>query len=232
MKTMHRLAFGAAALLLTGASFAQSTSPAIVTSEASIVDNPGLLGRSYLDFNYSWVDFNEDIGRPRGFIAGLSANTAVSRGLDVGLGYSYFRENNHRNPFTGTDFDVRSHQLATAATFFGNYMGSGVKPFISGAIGYQWSRGDLQSFRIDDDDWAWGASAGAEVPLGRFALTPRISYSDDFHGNTKGMWSYGGELHHWFSEKMGGYADVTFHEPRETFAPDYWTYTAGLRFRF
>lgn len=234
---MNKLALALAGLVLAGTAYAQTaatTTTAVPTSTAAgatRLDTPGVLGNSFVDFNYSWVDFHEDRIDADGFIAGVSGNTPVAPGLDVGLGYSYFRENNHRNPFNNSSFDARSHLLATSATLYGQ--GPGLKPFVSAAVGYQWSRGDLQSFRTYDDQWVWGASVGAEFPLGRFALTPRISYSNTFDDGTDGgEWSYGGEAHHWFTERVGGYLDATFHEPRARFAPDYWTYTAGVRLRF
>jgi hypothetical protein len=233
MKTTHKLALGLAALLLAGSTYGQTTpttSTVYPTSSPSIQDNPGKLGHTFADFNYSWVDFQEANGDPEAFVAGVSGNTPISRGLDLGLGYSYFRENGHRNPFTGSDFDVRSHSLSSALTFYRPM--AGFKPFVSGGLGYRWSKGDIQSFRVEDDDWAWGASAGAEIPLGTFALTPRAAYGDTFDGGYNGTWHFGTELHKWFSEKAGAYLDATFHNPRTAAIPEYWTYTAGFRLRF
>ena len=193
-------------------------------------DNPGVLGHTYLDLNYSWVDFTENRIDADAYIAGLRGNAPVSPNLDAGLSYAYYRENGNGSIFTSSPFDVRVHQLAGDLTFYGR--GPGLKPFVSGAIGYQWSRGDIQNLSIDDGDWLWGASVGAEIPLGRSALTPRISYLNTLGGNDEAQWSYGGEFHHWFSEGFGGYVDATFHDPRENFAAEYWTYTAGVRFRF
>lgn len=233
MKITHKIALGLTALLWAAVSHAQTNASAVYPSNPSLSlrDNPGVLGHSYADLNYSWVDFDETGIDANGFIAGLSGNVPIARGLDVGLGYNYYRENNHRNPFNNSSFDVRYHQLATSATFYTPTSFNGAKPFLGGMVGYQWARGDLQSFRTYDDDWTWGATAGVEIPLGTFALTPRVSYSDTMRGGSLGSWHYGAEAHHWFSEKLGGYLDATFHDPRGA-APEAWTYTAGLRFRF
>jgi hypothetical protein len=238
--TIDKRALGLAALILAGlicaqtATYGQAAStytPPTPSPATSLADNPGILGQSYADLHYSWVNFRGGDVDANGYIAGFSGNAPVARGLDVGLGYNYYRENNHRNPFNGSQFDVRYHQVATHATFFSPMRG--MKPFVSGLLGYQWSRGDIQSFRTYDNEWVWGASAGAEIPLGRIALTPRVSYTDTMHANSVGTWHYGAEAHHWFTEKVGGYLDATFHEPRHNRAgPDAWTYTAGVRFRF
>jgi hypothetical protein len=242
MKTMNSLALVGATLLAatsfgqttptTSTSTAPGTTTIYSTSAPSIRDNPGVLGHSYADFSYSWVDFDEDNASPRGFIAGVGGHAPVGRGLDLGLGYNYFRENNHRNPFNNSEFDVRSHQVTGSATFFAPM--NGMKPFVTGAVGYKWSNGDLQSFRIFDDEWVWSAGVGVEIPVGAFALTPRVAYSDDFHGSvySNAVWHYGAQAHHWFNEKLGGYVDVAFHDPHERFSAEYWTYTAGLRVRF
>ncbi len=227
MKTKETLALALAGLLLAGTGQAQMTG----RSHPSIQDNPGVLGQGFTDLNYSWVDYHRDRGLDAdGYIAGLSGNAPIARGIDVGLGYNYFRENNHRNPFTGSPYDARYHQVATEATFFAP--ASGVKPFVTGGVGYQWSRGDLQSLRTYDHEWTWAASGGVEMPMGLFALTPRITYSDTMRGGSTGAWHYGAQVHHWFTEKVGGYVDATFHDPLRNSGPESWTYTAGVRLRF
>lgn len=239
MKTTTTLALGLAVLLAAGGLHAQSTSsttyaqPTDTSAAAgtSIYDNPGVLGHGFADLNYSWVDFSEEDGLDaNGFIAGINGNVPVSRGLDVGLGYNYYRENNHRNPFTGTDFDARYHQVAGNATYFVPM--SGMKPFVSGGVGYQWSRGDIQSLSVYDSKWLWGASGGVELAFGRFAVTPRVSYTDTMHSEKFGSWHYGAEVHHWFTDRFGGYVDATYHNPRGPERFHSWTYTAGIRMRY
>ena len=231
---MNALALACATLATV--SFAQTTPTTTTTTypapATSVADNPGVLGHNYADFHYSWVDFNENNASPRGFIAGLNGNTPVSRGMDFSLGYDYFRENNHRNPFNNSPYDVRSHQATAALTLFSP--NAGIKPFFTGAVGYKWTHGDLQSFRTYDNQWVWSAGAGAEIPLGAFTVTPRIAYSDDFRGSvySAATWHYGAEANHWFSETLGGYLDVAYHDPRGRYAAEYWTYTAGVRMRF
>lgn len=229
MKTMHSFGFTLTACVLAVAVHAQTTTP---TMNPSIRDNPGTLGHSYADLNYSWVDYHRDSGIDAdGYIAGLKGNAPIGRGVDVGLGYNYYRENNHRNPFTGTPYDFRFHEVAGNATIFAP--GRAAKPFLGGMIGYQWSRGDIQRLRTYDNEWVWGASAGVELPFaGAFALTPRLSFTDTFRdGGGLGVWHYGAQAHHWFNEKFGGYLDATFHDPRRG-SVEWWSYTAGMRFRF
>jgi len=248
MKTMNNLALAFAALLLAGTSQGQTTptntssttsSPdtngsvmSRFNSNVSIRDNPGVLGHSYADLNYSWADYHRDSGLDAdGYIAGLKGNVPIARGFDFGLGYNYYRENNHRNPFTGTPYDARYHEANGQATIY-TPMGR-VKPFLSGGVGYQWSRGDIQRLRTYDHEWVWNAGAGFEALLGTVALTPRISFTDTIENRGgAGAWNYGAQAHHWFNEKVGGYLDATFHDPRKGGGVEWWTYTAGLRFKF
>jgi hypothetical protein len=233
MKAMNKLAVGITVLLLAGTGYSQTapTHGTYSTTRPSIQDNPGILGQTFADFNYSWVDYHRDGGIDAdGFIAGVAANTPIARGIDLGLGYNYYRDNNHRNPFNGTPYDARYHGVGTSATF---YAPTGrVKPFISTGLGYQWSRGDIQSLRTYDHEYVWSASGGVEVPMGLFAFTPRVSYNDTMRSNSIGAWSYGAQVHHWFNEKVGGYVDATFHDPRSGGGAEWWTYMAGVRLRF
>ena len=232
MKNMNKLALGLAALLLAGTTYAQTTANGgyFTNNGASVRDNPGVLGHSYADLSYSWIDFTENRIDADGYVAGLRGNVPVARGFDAGLGYSYYRQNGNGNIFTSSPFDLRAHQLAADATFYA--ANAAIKPFVSGAIGYEWTRGDVQSLRIDDGDWLWGGSIGAEIPVGTLAFTPRISYSDTFNGGYDGTWHYGADAHPRFNDRLGGYLDATFHDPRESTALESWTYTAGVRFRF
>jgi hypothetical protein len=249
MKNMHKLTLGIAALLLAGTSQGQTSSTStssnqnssnangptrsLFRSTASIGDNPGVLGHSFADVNYSWLDYHRDAGIDAdGFIAGINSNLPIARGLDVGLGYNYYRENNHRNPFTGSPYDARYHEAIARATFYAP-IGGGVTPFLSAGAGLQWSRGDIQRLRTFDHDWVWNASAGFEAILGAVAVTPRVSFIDSIENRGGvGLWTYGAQVHHWFNEKLGGYLDFTFHDPRTNGGPEWWTYMAGLRFRF
>jgi hypothetical protein len=76
----------------------------------------------------------------------------------------------------------------------------------------------------------WGLGFGFEVPMGALAITPRVTYTDTMEAGSDWAYHYGAEIHHWFNETAGFYADVTFNDPRVL--PASWSYFAGLRFRF
>ncbi len=234
MKSSSSIAFVVAALLCGGAAQAQSiTAP---SPSNSVRNNPGVLGQSFTDLRFGYENVRHSDADA--YDAGISGNVPVARGVDVGFGYDYYWENNSPGPIAGTHYDAHYHQLATNANFYMPLQG-GVKPFVGAAIGYQWARADFSSpftssrpVRFQDNNWVWGASAGVEVPAGAWAFTPRISYSDTMTNNSYGTWHYGAEAHHWFTEKLGGYLDATFHDPQHGYGPESWTYTAGMRFRF
>lgn len=229
MKSLSSLAAACAALLVAGTVLAQST-PSVPVSQ-----NPGVLGQSYTDLKFGYEDYRHS--GSDGYDLGLSGNVPVAKNLDVGFGYDYYRENNNPGPIPGTNYDAHYHQLSTNANYY--LPMNGVKPFVGGGVGYQWARASVSSpftssrpLRFSDDEWVWSATAGVEVPVGTWALTPRVSYSDTMTSNSYGVWHYGAEAHHWFTPKVGGYADATFNDPKNNSGPESWTYTAGLRFRF
>jgi hypothetical protein len=76
----------------------------------------------------------------------------------------------------------------------------------------------------------WGLSAGVELPVGRVAFTPHVEYFDPMVGHSKWSYRYGLEAHHWFTETMGGYADVTYNDVQRD--PNAWVYLVGVRYKF
>lgn len=246
MKKIDKLALGLAGLLLASLSYGQATAP---FRSASLRDNPGTLGHTFGDVNFSWIDFGgddfsfvddiDDIddADADGYIIGLGGNTPIARGVDAGLGYQYWREDGHVNPFDGSEFDPDFHRLSTNATL---YTPTGrTKAFFNGAVAYQWTNenlagaNDARRLRFFEDQWFFAVTGGLEIGLGTFSLTPRVSYTDTFDDIDLSSWHYGAELHTWFNEGWGGYLDATYHDPdRRDQRPESWTYKAGLRFRY
>lgn len=234
MKTITQLALGLLSLACAAATHGQTTSVAtpMATSYStppSIRDYPGTLGQKYAAFNYTWQDVR---GRGDAYDLGLAANVPLSPGLDMNIGYDYAWANDNHNPFTLQNYDVRYHTLSTGGTFYSPMTTRGPRPFLGGAVGYQWSRGDFSTLRTYDHTWVWGVVGGVEIPFGTLAITPHIAFVDTMERNSIGAWQMGGEVHTWFTETLGGFADATFHSPRTGGGRDSWGYTAGLRFRF
>ncbi len=204
------LAFGLLAAAST--SFAQNTS-ATTTSN-------GLLGQSFLEFNYSLADIDSRSDHGHGVSA--VANVPVLPGLlDVGGSYTYDWDGgtptSHANTFLG---------YANAYVAL-----EGAKPFVGVALGYSWVS---LPFGLGDHDPFWAVAAGVEIPFGAFVFTPRISYSDDFNGrigNSDDRWVYELEGHYWFSPKAGAFVSVArIDNHRDPI--DVWGYRAGVRLRF
>lgn len=225
MKKLHTLAF-AAATCFAALSYGQ-TSMTSSRGVSSIQNNPGILGHEYSDLSFGWTDFRNS--PTEGYDAAFSANVPLAPSIDAGLGYNYYWEAKHRDPFSRTSMNDRHHALDAYAKYYVPMRG--VKPFIGGGVGYEWHRGDIQRLRTYDHEWTWTAMGGVEIPVGAFAIIPQISYDDNMHGGSIGMWSYGAQVHHWFTEKIGGYVDATYMDPRGPGA-ELWRYMAGMRFRF
>ena len=113
---------------------------------------------------------------------------------------------------------------ATAYTTF-----NGVKPFVTGGVGYQWSRAS----GFSNDQALWGGAVGVEIPVASFTLTPRIAYVDDFESPrmSSQQTSYEVEANYWISPRTSVFASVGYTDVNRTNI-DSWDYSIGARFKF
>lgn len=159
----------------------------------------GVLGRGYGDIHYtkfavrdSGADINDLSFGGRG---------PILPNLDLGGSYS------HRWSPDGNRY--RASTLAANATAY--TVLAGVKPFVTGGFGYQW----LKATGSNNNDLVWSVGGGVEVPLGRFALTPRVNYLDDFRPGPRSTQELRveAEANWWVTETAaiyatGGYTNV------------------------
>jgi hypothetical protein len=194
-------------LLVAGAGYAQTAT----TSSSSL----GLLGQRYAEVSLGTQDVT---GFSNNFYdAGLAVNLPVSPSVDlsVGYGYSWLRSGirGHANTVFG------------AGTFYVPM--NGVKPFVTGALGYQWTRvGGFQ-----DNGGVWAGIVGVEIPVGALTLTPRVAYADDFESGSSRDFTYEVEGNYWLSAKTAVYGTIGRTEVHRSNA-DSWNYELGLRFKF
>ncbi len=197
-------------LVVAGASYAQTAQTATTTSAPV-----GLLGQSYSEVHFGVSDIKHTSDNQYG--VGVAANVPVSPFLDLTGGYDYgwVRGTGHFNGISGG---------ATAYTLF-----HGVKPFAGAAVGYQWTR--ATGYR--EDEGVWGLTAGVEIPVSVVTITPRIVYSDDFHGTTRSsqQTSYEVEGNYWVNRSTAVFASVGYSDVHRT-TNDSWDYTVGARFKF
>lgn len=189
-------------------------------AQTAATSNNGLLGTGYTEFNYTLGDIDSFSDHEHALSAGMNIPVLPGR-LDVGGGYTYSWIRGAARGHANT--------LSTSATAYVPL--EGAKPFVSGAIGYTWASVPLG---LGDHDAAWSISAGVELPVGAFIVTPKISYADDFNGrigNSDDLWTYEVEGHYWFSPKAGAYASIGFVDYHRD-PVDVWNYRVGLRFKF
>lgn len=179
----------------------------------------GLLGQRFVDVGVGLQDidnFSDHI-----YSAGASVNTPFLPSLaDASFGYTYSRI---KGVIRGN-----ANTFSTGLKFYAPLQG--VKPFVGANVGWQWV--SIRGFDTEDDG-IWGATAGVEIPVGAFTLTPRIVYSDDFEStrNSSQEWSYELEANYWFNASSAVYASVARSDGRSGSA-DSWNYRAGLRVKF
>lgn len=192
---------------------------------------------------YAFVDFAT--GKPKGatdniYGSGIGVNMPLTEFLDISGGYGYSRQKTRYSMAYGT-FTSSSHVLGADFVAYKKAAG-GLKPFVAASLGYSWVRAEAD-FNIPNfgswhsearNDFAtWGVSTGVEIPFRWVALTPVISYADDFEksNNSTQTWSYGLEASSWITPRVGVYADVAYTEPKH-YDGHMWSYGAGLRIKF
>jgi hypothetical protein len=222
MKTIKHIML-ATALTIAVAGHAQDTSTTSTStytppSGPTLNDVPGLLGSSYTDVGVSWQDIKNDANDA--YRGSIRANVPLAPGFDAGLGYNYWRRDDAAK--------FRSHVVAADGKFY--FPTHNVKPFVGGLVGYEWARLDFQPGVVRDRNWVWGVNAGVELVVSRFVLTPQVAFTDTMENNSTGVYHYGIDAHHWFTERVGGYVGTTFNDYRR--AADSWSYNAGVRLRF
>lgn len=199
----------AAALLVAGASYAQTA-----TSSSN-----GLLGQRYTEFNFGVQDLRHVSNSA--YSLGAGVNAPITPGaLDVGALYNY--------NWIGGSFKGHANTLATYATAYTPL--NGVKPFFTGAFGWQWTS---TRFVGRDDQGIWALATGVEIPAGAVTITPRITYADDFEKsiNSSQEWTYAVEANYWVNAKTGVYASIGKTDVRRS-PVDSWNYEIGLRMKF
>jgi hypothetical protein len=211
MKLTKKITFALGALAAAGAIHAQ-------TAAASGTAN-GLLGQRYVEAGFGVQDIKHVSSNV--YSLGAAVNVPFIPSLvDVGANYSYdwiksaaFR--GHANTFGG---DVKVYTTL-----------SGVKPFVSAGLGWQWSH----AFGSSDDNGLWNAAVGVEIPVAGFTVTPRIVYHDDFQGSRDSSqdWTYEVAGNYWITRTAAAFASVGYADDRGTNF-DSWNYRVGLRLKF
>jgi hypothetical protein len=209
MKLTKKITLTLGLLAAASASIAQTTA-----SRAQ-----GLLGQRYVDVGVGVQDADQLSDHLYSAAAAVNL-PLVPNVSDVGFNYTYSR-------FKGP---IRANGNAIGGNLRVYAPLQGVKPFAGVNVGWQWTAID----GFDDDDYGvWGATAGVEIPLGAFVITPRIVYSDDFESslNSSQDWTYEVEANYWFSTTSAAYVSVGKTDGRRG-SIDTWNYRAGVRFRF
>lgn len=212
MKLTKKITF-ALGLLATGVSYAQSSAPTTTST------GHGLLGHRYTELVFG-VDDVKHIST-HGYSVGASANNPIVPGkVDAGAGYTY--------SWIGGALKGHANTLTTYATAYAPL--SGVKPFASAALGYQWTS---LKFGQGDEQAIWGAAIGVEIPAGIVTLTPRLTYQDDFEGTPRSSqaWTASVEANYWFNQNSAVFGSIGHSDVRRS-PVDAWSYQIGLRARF
>ncbi len=211
------LAFAA---VIASALQAQTSSGASPTPAATPVTTQtpvGVLGQNYVDANFGFQDVKHT--DRDAYQLSLSGNQAVAPNFDARFSYAYgwlqHSPKGHSNALNAS---------ATAYTVF-----SGMKPFVTGQLGYEWDN----VAGLKDNFGTWAAQVGLEMPVGAISISPAIGYEDDMLSASRSTQevTYGASANYWVSATSAVYAGVDYADVRKS-EFDRWNYNVGLRLKF
>jgi hypothetical protein len=211
MNLVKKSVIALAALIIVGASHAQQPASGGTAS--------GRLGQRYAGASIGVADFKDTAEE---FIdTSIGVNLPITKSVDLDFGYDYQWLDN-------SPIDLTAHSVDAGATVYTSW--HGVKPFASASLAYLWSKASYAGVSLKDNDGFYGVSVGFEAPVGAIVLTPAIGYSDSFDNSGDPTYSYGVDIHHWFTSKFGARAAVSYSDYGSSVSS--WNYRIGLRMKF
>jgi hypothetical protein len=190
-----------------------ATDPDQVSAPASWRET-GLLGKTYGNFEVSFVDLDDTGIDAKNFHFGL--NQAVRAGLDSQFDVNHIRTDS----FAGT----RLSQYGLTAGLRAYTTSYGVKPFAEAGLGWAWMKGP---FNARENSWTYYAGIGAEMVIGEaFSLTPYIRFSDAPEAGDTDVFNFGARGNYWLNEKLALTAIVDRDDDQNT------AFTFGVNYRY
>ncbi|HSY54441.1 MAG TPA: hypothetical protein VK785_08340 [Opitutaceae bacterium] len=196
---------------------------------SATADSVGTIGQRYGEL--SFTDQSIKHVSSNAYDGELGFNLPVFKHLDLGASYTYgwFKFNNQI---------LHSNIVQADATAYTTL--AGVKPFASAALGYEFDRTTSGTTLIRAHFGVWSATVGVEIPVQAAAITPFVSYQDDFRNsaNSSQAFEFGVEANYWFTAKWavfdtnwGVFADAGYQDQMHS-SFDAWDWTVGLRRKF
>jgi hypothetical protein len=209
---LQALLLAGAALLLAGAA------RAAVPLDNPVATTPvgqGLLGQTYANLDYSYIDLDDSSVHADKFSFGF--NQPLHAGLDGIFTYDWMQTGKSSGTWVNVqDFTADLRAFSTSFVWG--------KPYVNAGIGYAWSRGAPAGH---DDSFLWRVAAGAELRVtAATTVTPYVQYTDtpDLAGG--GTWNYGAKANYWVNSEWAISAGIVSDQHQTI------SYTVGTNFRF
>jgi hypothetical protein len=210
----------AIATIVTGTTLlAQPAQPSVSDEQFQ-----GVIGKRHAEAGLGLQDVTEvdDVT----YVAEVGGNLPLTSFLDLSARYSHRWAEGHD--------DLSSDIFEGSATWY-KVIDDGVKPFLSGAVGYRTDnfQTDTSLRTIPDTSYGiWSVTAGTEFPYELISVTPTITYSDDFRNSqdSKQSLDYGVRIDSWATERVGVYLKVVYADSWRSNSNS-WYLGAGVRVR-
>jgi hypothetical protein len=197
-------------LLLAAALLGLTAARAAETPPAPLAGPTGLLGQTYADLTYSYIDRDHTSSHTDGYH--FEGSEPVNANLDGLLLYDWMQSGS----------GSRQQSLAAALRAFCPATPWG-KPYVEGSAGYTWAKVG----GVKDNSFLWGAEAGVEFQTATaVTVTPYVKYTDAPSLASGSAWNIGARANYWVNSKWaitGGIARDDHHQT---------SFTIGTNFRY
>lgn len=175
----------------------------------------GLLGQRYTALSV-FTENLRDSNLSNGTGAVLAVNLPVAAFLDIEASGSFE---------SFSDYSIRDQRAFAGLVAYRDF--NTFKAFAVGSIGSTWQSSKVNGITYRANDGIYALGAGLEIPFtDKSAIFGRATWNRYFDDNRGHYWLYAAGVNHWFNQKFGATALVSFFESSSV------TFSLGVNVRF
>lgn len=180
------------------------------SAPAPLTGPTGLLGQTYADLTYSYV--NLDASSAHGDVYHFGYNNSLRTGLDSVFAYEWME--------AGAGAKEQAVSVALRAFRTDRPWG---KPYVEAGAGYAWAK----VAGVKDNSFVWQVTAGVELQAApALTVTPYVKYTDAPDLARGSLWHFGAKANYWVDRQWAVTGGLDFDDDQNT------AFTLGTSFRF